>query len=306
MRVDRPDLQNPTVGSSKLNLITVCTQNYPMHYAEKLIRRFQTLTNLTVESYCITDRPNEVTDWAMPIVPPRLSEGWWNKLNIFSPSMPDGWLLYLDLDIVILQNFDEEITCTLKQGENINCVSDAINWMGVRFSSSFMLLRSGVRPDIYDDFIKNEKALVNKPGGDQVWIGPKLDKVHYIDDSFPNLKKNLKFDLATKNKNEMNFPKVVDDRIKLIDCGGQPKPHQLARLLYIKNNWHDVPPIVPKVLHIKGDILQNNTRLIFNLNGNELGIHKPQFLHVIHRRNLVRIQVVDVIAPRWAKVEHLF
>ena len=132
--------------------------------------------------------------------------------------MPDGWLLYLDLDIVILQNFDEEITCTLKQGENINCVSDAINWMGVRFSSSFMLLRSGVRPDIYDDFIKNEKALVNKPGGDQVWIGPKLDKVHYIDDSFPNLKKNLKFDLATKNKNEMNFPKVVDDRIKLIDC----------------------------------------------------------------------------------------
>jgi len=247
MRVDRPDLQNPTVGSSKLNLITVCTQNYPMHYAEKLTRRFQTLTNLTVESYCITDRPNEVTDWAMPIVPPRLSEGWWNKLNIFSPSMPDGWLLYLDLDIVILQNFDEEITCTLKQGENINCVSDAINWMGVRFSSSFMLLRSGVRPDIYDDFIKNEKALVNKPGGDQVWIGPKLDKVHYIDDSFPNLKKNLKFDLATKNKNEMNFPKVVDDRIKLIDCGGQPKPHQLARLLYIKNNWHDVPPIVTKV-----------------------------------------------------------
>lgn len=247
MRVDRPDLQNPTVGSSKLNLITVCTQNYPMHYAEKLIRRFQTLTNLTVESYCITDRPNEVTDWAMPIVPPRLSEGWWNKLNIFSPSMPDGWLLYLDLDIVILQNFDEEITCTLKQGENINCVSDAINWMGVRFSSSFMLLRSGVRPDIYDDFIKNEKALVNKPGGDQVWIGPNLDKVHYIDDSFPNLKKNLKFDLATKNKNEMNFPKVVDDRIKLIDCTGQPKPHQLARLLYIKNNWHDVPPIVPKV-----------------------------------------------------------
>jgi len=27
---------------------------------------------------------------------------------------------------------------------------------------------------------------------------------------------------------------------------------------------------------------------------------------VIHRRNLVRIQVVDVIAPGWAKVEHLF
>ena len=68
-----------------------------------------------------------------------------------------------------------------------------------------MLLRSGVQPDIYDDFIKNEKALVNKPGGDQVWIGPNLDKVHYIDDSFPNLKKNLKFGYKKKTKEKSDL-----------------------------------------------------------------------------------------------------
>ena len=174
-------------------------------------------------------------------------QGLGNKLYLFSPSMPEGWLLYLDIDIVIRQNFDDEIISTIKHGESINCVSDAINWMGVRFSSSLMLLRSGVRPDIYENFLKAEDDLVGKPGGDQVWVGPKLNNIHYIDDSFPNLKKNLKFDLATKNGKEVKFPTAVDDSIKLIDCTGRPKPHDLAMLSYIKQNWHDVPPILPEV-----------------------------------------------------------
>ena len=239
--------QNSNGGPTKINLVTVCTQNYPMHYAEKLTRRFQTVTNLPVETYCITDRPDEVTDWATPIIPPKISKGWWNKLYLFSPSMPEGWLLYLDIDIVIRQNFDDEIISTIKHGKSINCVSDAINWMGVRFSSSLMLLRSSARPDIYEDFLKAEDDLVGKPGGDQVWVGPKLNNIHYIDDSFPNLKKNLKFDLATKNGKEVKFLTAVDDSIKLIDCTGRPKPHDLAMLSYIKQNWHDVPPILPEV-----------------------------------------------------------
>ena len=65
-------------------------------------------------------------------------------------------------------------------------------------------------------------------------VGPKFNNIHYIDDSFPNLKKNLKFDLATKNGKEVKFMTAVDDSIKLIDCTGRPKPHDLAMLSYIK------------------------------------------------------------------------
>ena len=135
-------------GPTKINLVTVCTQNHPMHYAEKLTLRFQTVTNLPVETYCITDWPNEVKDWATPIIPPKISKGWWNKQYLFSLSMPEGWLLYIDIAIVIRQNFNDEIISTIKHGESMNCVSDAINRMGVRFSSSLMLLRSDARPDI--------------------------------------------------------------------------------------------------------------------------------------------------------------
>ena len=31
---------------------------------------------------------------------------------------------------------------------------------------------------------------------------------------------------------------IIDKSIKLIDFGGKPKPHELEKLPYIKNNWH--------------------------------------------------------------------
>jgi hypothetical protein len=72
-----------------------------------------------------------------------------------------------------------------------------------------------------------------------VWTGPQLHSINYIDEAFPNLKKNLKFDLAKKNKkNQLEIPHEIDARIKLVDCGGRPKPHELEMLPYIKNNWH--------------------------------------------------------------------
>ena len=46
----------------------------------------------------------------------------------------------MDLDIVIQDTFDNEIEWVIQQEPSIACVSDAINWMGEKFSSSFMIL----------------------------------------------------------------------------------------------------------------------------------------------------------------------
>jgi hypothetical protein len=75
-------------------------------------------------------------------------------------------------------------------------------------------------------------------GGDQVWTGPRLDSVYYIDDDYPNLKKNLKFHLAKKIGNKLELPTHIECEIKLVDCGGRPKPHELEALPYVKENWH--------------------------------------------------------------------
>ncbi len=224
-----------------LNLVTVCTDNYPMIYPEKLHRRFSEVSNLDVSHFCITDRPECVGPWASPIAPFKKTVKWWNKLNLFSTDMPEGYILYMDLDIVILHNFDEEILSVLKAGEEMNCVSDAIHWMGEKFSSSMMLFQSGSQAHIFESYLEADDDLVNRPGGDQVWAGPQLTSVSYMDEAFPDLKKNFKFHLAKIDGNNFTLPNELPDSIKLVDCGGNPKPHQLTMLSYIKQNWHDVP-----------------------------------------------------------------
>ena len=223
-----------------LNLVTVCTDNFPMMYAEKLHNRFREVSALEAEHYCITDRPEQTNQWAKPIYPQKKASGWWNKLNLYSPTMPEGYILYMDIDIVIIDNFDDEISHTINSGHDMSCVSDAIEWMGCKFSSSFMIFKSGSQPKLFESFLKASKELETRAGGDQVWTGPQLSDVNFIDASFPNLKRNLKFHLAKKDGNNLSIPMQLPHGVKLVDCSGKPKPHELEKIPYIKENWHDV------------------------------------------------------------------
>ncbi len=226
--------------SVMINFITVCTDHYPMVYAQKIHKQFQRLTKLSIHHYCITDRPNELPEFITPIEPYKKSNGWWNKLNLFSPDIPKGHILYLDLDVVILNNFDEEIEFMQKREELMCCVSDAIKWMNVKFSSSLMFFKSGVHSKIFENFLKNESLINNREGGDQVWVGPQLGSIYYVDEHYPNLKKSFKFHVAKKNSEKYEVPMTINDKIKLIDFGGKLKPHQFDKLPYIKKNWHKV------------------------------------------------------------------
>ena len=221
-----------------INFVSVCTYEFPMIYVDKLHRQFNNKSELEVVHWCITDRPSELPEFVKSITPFKKSKGWWNKLNLFSPQMPNGQILYMDLDIVILNNFDDEIVEMINADESMSCVSDAIHWMGEKFSSSMMCFESGAHEHIYSNFIKNESYINNLEGGDQVWVGPQLQTVSFIDDKFPNLKKNLKFHLSKIENGRIEAPLEINPDVKLVDCTGRPKPHELEVLPYIRNNWH--------------------------------------------------------------------
>ena len=221
-----------------INFISVCTDKYPMVYAQKLHRQFQKLTKLKINHYCITDRPDELPKFVTPIEPYKKSIGWWNKINLFSSDMPKGYMLYLDLDVVILNNFDKEIQFMQKREEQMCCVSDAIEWMGIKFSSSLMFFKSGVHSKIFENFVQNESLINNREGGDQVWTGPQLSSICYMDEHYPNLKKSFRFHLAKRNSKKYEVPLIINDKIKIIDFGGKLKPHQFDKLDYIKKNWY--------------------------------------------------------------------
>ena len=226
-----------------INLITVCTDAYPMEYARKTITRFMELTDLECTPYCITDRPDEIRDIATPIKPEIKTVGWWNKVLAYSPNMPKGFNVYLDIDIVLINNFDEEIRYAQRTGKKISCVSDAIMWKGNKFSSSMMMFCTGAMKDVYEYFKPVHKMLEhNYDGGDQVWTGHLLndDDILYLDEVYPDIKMNLKFHLGTKVFGQWKFPHRISPKIKTVDCGGRPKPHDLQDLDYIRNNWHEI------------------------------------------------------------------
>ena len=231
---------------NEMNLITVCTDSYDMVYARKIIQRFKQVTDFNVNAYCITDRPDEVKDICTPIKPPFGSgRGWWNKMYFYSNDMPEGFNLYMDIDTVIIENFDEEL-CNmidaLYSGRSVSCVSDAIMWKNNKYSSSMMMTIRGKMQDVWEKFDNNKDKLFDYEGGDQVWTGQLLDasRVHYVDETYPKLKSNLKFHLGEKIMGQWNFPRWLPSGTKIVDCGGKPKPHELSNLKYIKENWHDV------------------------------------------------------------------
>lgn len=224
----------------RLNLVTVCTDAYPMEYARKLIKRVTSLSKFDFDCYCITDRPEEIKDLAIPVQ--ALYPGWWNKPTGFSIGIND-FTLYMDLDIVILQNFDEEIEYALGWNDHIVLVEDAIGWMGNDLSTSWMVFNrpafSYISHSFRHEYIR--KQLNTFPGGDQVWLGKEVKPAfHKINIKYPYMKKNLKFDLGKKVFDRWEFPELIDTRIKMVDCGGRPKPHQLESLRYIRNNWHNI------------------------------------------------------------------
>ena len=229
----------------KLNLITVCTDTYPIEYATKITRRFKQLSDLDVTSYCITDRPLQLTRETEPIEPFVKAEGWWNKMLMYSPEMPKGWNLYLDLDMILLKNFDAEILHSIENGYRVSCVKDPIAWHNNLYNSSFVIFKTGQLTEIYDKWLPDRKRLREFEGGDQVWTGQLFKELgiqpYYMDNKYPSLKKSLKYGVAENvTEKGMQVPTQQPKRLKILDCNGRPKPHEMGSISWIKKNWHDI------------------------------------------------------------------
>jgi hypothetical protein len=223
------------------NLVTVCTDAYPVAYLEKLVKRLREVSFMNFNAYCITDKPDQMPEGVTPIKPELNVSGWWNKMQVYDgATMPDGWVLYMDLDIVIIKEFDDVLRDIMEKGDEhkIHAVSDAIGWMDNKYSSSFMFLQPSRHRYIWKKFKKQYEKIVRHPGGDQVWVGKNMTpNVDYIDNQHPWFKMNLKFHLGTKKAGVYHFPSIIDSRIRMVDCGGKPKPHELSHLPYIYENW---------------------------------------------------------------------
>ena len=110
-------------------------------------------------------------------------EGWFNKLQLFSPdSKLEGNTLYMDLDVVIMKNID----CFLTYGEDHNFVGmNDFNPTSGQFNSSIMKFNNETSSKlIWEPYMKNRTEYRGMPGDQNIITA--LIKKHKDTISFPD------------------------------------------------------------------------------------------------------------------------
>lgn len=216
------------VKSRAINVVTVkIGLNYKAEYANKMFSMLKRHLAIPFNFYCITDCASNLNPEINVITPPEVLQGWWNKLYVFSDLMPDGSMLYLDLDQVILDDITEIVeTC---QQYPFACYADHIEWQGVKLGTAWMQFRAKSMTDIFEYFWQNRRQVMYEfqSGGDQIFLGKHLKDVFYWNEHFPDAVVSYKFDLKKGN------PKIGN---KLVNFHGRPKPSQVTDD-WVKEHW---------------------------------------------------------------------
>ena len=109
-------------------------------------------------------------------------EGWFNKLQLFSPdSKLEGDTLYMDLDVVIMKNIDE--LATIGESKNFVGMNDFNPSSGL-FNSSIMRFNNQYHSIIWKEYLKR-KTEFNNAHGDQDIISA-IIKSHEDTITFPD------------------------------------------------------------------------------------------------------------------------
>lgn len=162
-------------------------------------------------------------------------EGWWNKIQLFSPeSELEGVNFYLDLDVVILDNID----CFIEWGDDktfgiTNDFGQPNNW----YNSSVMKFNNEVTtPAIWDKFMSDRVQWLRLQGDQNVIteLMRKSDHLKPFPDDWTFSYKWFSRKVPRFSKQKWTFEK--DPKAKIAVFHGHPNPHESDQD-WVKSNW---------------------------------------------------------------------
>lgn len=213
---------------------------YQIEYVEKLYNMVKKNTTVEHKFICFTD--NTViqkrlrhTDIEFREFKRHDFDGWFNKLQLFSPdSELVGSNLYMDLDVVIMNNIDELFT--YGKDHNFVGMNDFNPATGV-FNSSIMKFNNNTTSSlIWDNYIKRRTEF-KKYTGDQEIISI-LIKKHKDTLSYPDswTQSYKWFDHKGERFNRNKWTYEKDPNAKVCIFHGYPNPHDSTQE-WVKNLW---------------------------------------------------------------------
>jgi len=191
--------------------------------------------------HCLTEDPAGLEDDIHVIPLPEIElEGWWLKLLLFKqgflPFDSQDLVLYLDLDVVILQSLEPLI----EAGEAADLLAISADDTPDRMNSSVMVFRPCKLEFVWAAFDAQRHFIMDKFHGDQDWIERIVPSAFILPKSMVC---SFKIDLNSKTPFSFGalgrwfrrrFPKVFMPR------GIVDKPHCSIVLFHGKPDPHDV------------------------------------------------------------------
>jgi hypothetical protein len=145
-------------------------------------------------------------------------EGWWNKLQMFDPSMKVGdYVLYFDLDTIITGNIDWLMNYdTWFMGiEDVGAVNAHQPHLKNVLQTGVMTWDHDANSHIYIDFLMNYDRIKNQFRGDGEYLNTKINPYHrkLLQHEFPGKLKSYKYDI---------YPGPPDKDVSIVCFHGRP------------------------------------------------------------------------------------
>lgn len=234
-----------------LNIIDcVCVlhgDKYRWEYVEKLYAMVRRHVPCEVRFHVFTEESRPVsnhmikhvlTEWP-GISGPRKS--WWYKMQVFNPRHIAGPVLYLDLDIMIVDNLDWMLALDTQYFWIIRDWKYLWypGWTGT--NSSVMYWDTTKFDKIWSDFCQADiNEITKKYRGDQEYITEILDegdRCFFPDDFLASWRWQVKDGGLDRRKNIYKSPGaggILHPNNKIVVFHGSPKPHEIDDALVLK------------------------------------------------------------------------
>lgn len=228
-----PPLPDPpkrvTLGNQPHVLTVACVwwgTAYGIEYVEKLRDGVARHLSIPHDFVCITPHKN-VPEGVIRMEPPTMAEGWWQKVGLFSPDLfgPSRRILYLDLDVVIINSLDEIASAT-----DPFCMIENYgpNKGHAAHNSSCMLWTP--TKETHRIFTEFSDDVPKQLHGDQCWIWRVLG-----DNIIRDFEKYQCVSYKYEKQNAQWRHQNADTAVVVFH--GNPKPHDLSPTEKVRQHW---------------------------------------------------------------------
>ena len=225
-------------------------KKYGPEYVNKMYKMVSKHCTLPFNFYCLTENSDGLEKEINVIPLPIMNvEGWWYKPYIYSKDLPiEGTILYIDLDMVIVDNIDKFFTYEPNRYCVLRDFTRAMRPKWEKYNSSLVRFKKGQLDDVWEEFKRNPDVITRRLFGDQDYLFEKTRGQAILwPDSWClswkwEIRQNKMFKAGGTKGNRV-FDKIehceAPPACSIIAFHGDPNPHRCEDP-FIIDNWHKI------------------------------------------------------------------